>query len=589
MTTTENPSDMSTISDLTCSIVTIDTVSIQKYVFASNKLKENIGASHIIERWLYDQLMVQSLQAAGQDRGVHYLQEWEEMADQIRQDEKGETELPIRMFSNPKRNAEIGYIGGGTCMVLLRDETIARAFITHFSTGVMTTFPGLRVAFGQFHGASAADFAAEGDRFRKIRQMLNQSMITCRNRYFQPYLPLKPGIVKDCAASGEAAEFRIASKVPGTRPQWISGTTRARLAAAPDALRTARKNYREVLDATGFTLTNEIESLGQPQDKGYIAVVHGDGNGIGRLFMETDSLSALRVLSVRVATIATDIMGKLIAQTAHFFLGSDAERDKAFNLKDGENGLRILPIRPLLVAGDDFTFVCEGRLGIFLAAKFLEYFEQATIRTANGQTHRLKACAGVAICKTHYPFFKAYSLSEQLMDQCKKKAKQTAAETGQQSSWLYFMAVPAGFNGDLEATLAQQFAINGDALLNGPYSLGYGENDFGRITQVLRHYRRGSTAGQEGWPNNKLMELRDTFRKSTAEQARFITEMEARGLEFHETPFQFWHEREKEQVRENEQEREKETFASVAYDTLHMADFFPPMLLDYFHQNQLTT
>jgi hypothetical protein len=34
---------------LKVSALIVDTVSIQKYIFSSNKLKENIGASYIVE------------------------------------------------------------------------------------------------------------------------------------------------------------------------------------------------------------------------------------------------------------------------------------------------------------------------------------------------------------------------------------------------------------------------------------------------------------------------------------------------------------------------------------------------------------
>ena len=42
----------------TCCAVLMDTVSIQKYVFASNTLRDNLGASHIVNRLFEDAAVI---------------------------------------------------------------------------------------------------------------------------------------------------------------------------------------------------------------------------------------------------------------------------------------------------------------------------------------------------------------------------------------------------------------------------------------------------------------------------------------------------------------------------------------------------
>ena len=37
----------------------------------------------------------------------------------------------------------------------------------------------------------------------------------------------------------------------------------------------------------------------------------------------------------------------------------------------------IFPLRPIVFGGDDLTFVCHGRIGLALAARYLQYFEAA--------------------------------------------------------------------------------------------------------------------------------------------------------------------------------------------------------------------
>ena len=79
-------------------------------------------------------------------------------------------------------------------------------------------------------------------------------------------------------------------------------------------------------------------------------------------------------------------------------------------IKQGK-GKYYLPFRPLVYGGDDVTFVCDGRLGLELAAIYLQAFEKEKDFTA---------CAGICVVKTHYPFARAYQLSEELCRKAKK-------------------------------------------------------------------------------------------------------------------------------------------------------------------------
>jgi hypothetical protein len=58
-------------------------------------------------------------------------------------------------------------------------------------------------------------------------------------------------------------------------------------------------------------------------------------------------------------------------------------------------------------------------LGLSLAVKFLEKFEDFTQDLPDGKG-KATACAGIAIVKTHYPFARAYALSESLCSQAKQ-------------------------------------------------------------------------------------------------------------------------------------------------------------------------
>ena len=77
------------------------------------------------------------------------------------------------------------------------------------------------------------------------------------------------------------------------------------------------------------------------------------------------------------------------------------------------------PIRPIIMGGDDITFVSPGKLGIYFAEIFMKEFSEKEV--SDGE--KLSSCAGVAITKTKYPFYRGYQLAEGLCSNAKKMAR----------------------------------------------------------------------------------------------------------------------------------------------------------------------
>ncbi|MEZ4622958.1 MAG: hypothetical protein R2867_46705 [Caldilineaceae bacterium] len=75
-----------------------------------------------------------------------------------------------------------------------------------------------------------------------------------------------------------------------------------------------------------------------------------------------------------------------------------------------KSGRPYLPFRPIVFGGDDVTFVCEGRLGLQLAAYYLEQFTAQKLSDGG----RAFCRAGIGVTHTHYPFALAYELAEGL-------------------------------------------------------------------------------------------------------------------------------------------------------------------------------
>ncbi|MDF1699201.1 MAG: hypothetical protein P1U56_25325 [Saprospiraceae bacterium] len=434
----------------------LDIISIQEYVFSSNKLKENIGASHIIEHELF--------KTALEKINVNYKKV---------------------------------YIGGGSALFTFAEKPLLYDFLKSFSSTVLTHFPGIQLAAAHINNYSDKEFKLS--RTQLSQKMINQKSLTPSFIH----LP-KEGIFADCPQSNQYQEEKYADL------GFISHSSSVKF----EACKRAQKKRNREIDSSNFVFTDEIENFGQEVDKGYIAIVHIDGNNIGQQFINCDSEQEIADLSKQVKSFATDSMDDLIAEICTLFETKTIGDE--FVLPKDKSGKNILPIRPILTGGDDVTFVCEGRLGIFLAERFIEIFEQKANQGPNEKS--ITACAGVAIVKSKFPFFKAYKLSEELCHEAKK-----ASRSGNHS-WISFHIANSGVSGDLKAIRKAELKTMDRSLTMNPYCLDSNHpNSIQTLKNRVHHFTR------EGWPISKIMELRDVVLTSESSLKLFALEQKYRN------------------------------------------------------------
>jgi hypothetical protein len=107
--------------------------------------------------------------------------------------------------------------------------------------------------------------------------------------------------------------------------------------------------------------------------------------------------------------------------------------DLGFALRESA-GKVLLPVRPVLLGGDDLTFLCDGRIALDLAEAALDAFAREVPHLG-----RITACAGVAIVPAHTPFDRAYELAERLC----ASAKRRRHEENDSGSWIdWHIGVP---------------------------------------------------------------------------------------------------------------------------------------------------
>jgi hypothetical protein len=212
--------------------VLIDSVSIQPYIFSSNKLKENIGASFIIEKLLFNEVMIATLKSRFND---HFANEWENNPGEIK---LGKEDI----------QCEIGYIGGGNALVLFKDESDAHGFIREYSTDVLIRFPGIRLAFGV-----DTNFDVTEKGFQDSRRRLNEALIKNKSHEFRNVVPFKHGIVEDCPLSNEAQELEH----PFDNSRFISAMSHVKFEACKISQESIHAIYKEELKGR-YCLTDEL-------------------------------------------------------------------------------------------------------------------------------------------------------------------------------------------------------------------------------------------------------------------------------------------------------------------------------------------
>lgn len=172
----------------------------------------------------------------------------------------------------------------------------------------------------------------------------------------------------------------------------------------------------------GFRPAYSFEDLGGTAgESSFIAVVHIDGNGMGKrvndLYKSLDGEGlGWEEYKKRIRDFSESMdrdfkasftdMNRIIANA---ILKGDMSE---LSLKGN-----CFPARKIIMSGDDVCFVSEGRIGIECSRLFIEKLREKK-NPVDGKGY--EACAGIAIVHRKYPFFRAYELAESLCSNAKR-------------------------------------------------------------------------------------------------------------------------------------------------------------------------
>ncbi|HCK82275.1 MAG TPA: hypothetical protein PK880_10640 [Candidatus Competibacter sp.] len=406
-----------------------DLTGIQPYIFGSNILQENLGGSYLVKQ---------------------ALDEW----------------LPI--ISN-KMGAEFQWSGGGNAMVTTADLDQAKQIATELSRCLHQTAPGLYVA------CTHESWDGSDDDFKARREALYRQLHANKAGRWPPAVFDGAGFTAACASTGESA-----AKWDKKNEKWLGPAAKARLDYGKKAAEYLQKIYPLPDD---LVWTNQFDQLGRSHgEQSTLGVIHFDGNSMGQRFEKAHSLPELCELSKQVNEAGKRTLRAALDWVTANLDGIRNVDQGGFSLSiDDQSRKPCFPVRPIVYGGDDITLACDARIALDLAAKLLQEWHRNTCNLLGEPAH---ACAGIALVRVHYPFYRAYQLAEDLCKKTKQYLRKEHGESAEISALDWEFIAGAGLTthdqrrkGDLyraasdkqEQLHARPYYVVGDPPATTPY------------------------------------------------------------------------------------------------------------------------
>jgi hypothetical protein len=473
-----------------------DTVGIQNYIFASNKLAENVGGSKLVAdifaKWLPSVIS----EVTG-----------EEVADW----RKGGA-------LKPELKAEIIYQGGGNAYVAFADEETLQAVTKNFLTRVSAGSPGVGIA------VAAIETALVGNTYKTDFERLNKRLSVVKGGFNNPPFAGNQPITKQSGRTGlPVSEYRDGEYLSASQ---VKKRDRYTLFKA--------ENKSKIEDFSDLAFEKGSDSL--------IAIIHADGNNMGsriKTFMEqfntyAEAVPAIRALSDKIDKCYKAALDKTIKafndEYADYLLRRKEQglpTPKKKNKNDIIEDFDEPPLLKLISDGDDITLVIGGRFALDCAALLLREIEKTDVNERPFADVVPTACAGVVLFHDHYPFSEAYKLAEELCASAKKPSRE------KDGSYIDFHLHQSGSVASLHHLRERQFVVDGKSLIARPWRILTTETPqtpkFSWFEKNIRIFKDDNKI-----PRNKTKALRNAIAAGETQADIAISQM--RGNELPELP-----------------------------------------------------
>ncbi|WP_343208482.1 hypothetical protein [Anaerolentibacter hominis] len=394
------------------------------------------------------------------------------------------------MIDDADVSAEVLYIGGGNAFVIYRDESVynqvSRQFaikVTEECQGITVLTTSTEVHLKDFPGDIECLNQKMGQLKKKVRRELTVSAYPVIEQDLHDGFPITRRMVQN-GSTADMSEIRYEKYMA---------------------------NAGKTDGDTQWSYAHEMEELAA--EKGvdsYVAVIHIDGNGMGEMvhsIMKKNqtyekAIPAMRKFSADIAEKNQEAQNAMV---------------DIFRMIYDKNSL---PLRPLIMDGDDMTYICCAQAGIASAVFYLR-----KLMVLSNENLRLSSCAGIAFVHNHFPFSIAYEIAET----CCARAKRCWYEDKNEKNtagYLDYYVVQDAYVKGMKEERQKELRVR-------PYWVSE-KNDLNKTNSVdgllaTLTQMKGETGVSEGWPMNRLHHLYEAYISGTLETLK--QEYASRGYE----------------------------------------------------------
>lgn len=431
---------------------------IQSFIFQTNKLAEIVGASELVEEICTS----------------HFKKQ-----------------LGLQLN---KEDPNIILSAAGNIKYVFENRDECADFVKNFPKSVMEMTPGITI--------SQAVVEYEDGQLNKALQNLEDKLREQRNKVAAPF---ESGVMGTERARRTGGVGFVKRKKRKNGEELIDEATHLKRKQSDPYYKYKIEQQTNNLFSkiSGVSIENidfkkdlalDVEKITTTSNNSWLAVIHADGNGLGKIIQNLDKVlkdkdddkvkSAFKTFSKALETSTVNAAKSAFDEVVK----QEKQEGKAY------------PIRPVILGGDDLTVIIRADLAFDFTKAFLRKFENESkvnlqFLKDDFQIERFEegitACAGIAFIQETYPFHYAVDLAEKLCKRAKDFVKKEIEDDYKfvPKSALSFFKVQDSF---IESKLEDicERVLNADSLSfdYGPYLLhsfnGYA--NIGELSQKLK-------------------------------------------------------------------------------------------------------